>query len=143
VRREPSPPAAEGPSTEGITVRRNNLVSGDVSRDMENIINVNDQATFQREVLDSKVPVLVDFWASWCGPCKAVAPELQILADAYGEDLRVVKVDVDANSDIAATYGVQSIPTIALFKSGEWVKATVGAKRARVIEGDLGLPGVA
>jgi thioredoxin len=109
---------------------------------MGNIINVNDRSAFQREVLDSTVPVLVDFWASWCGPCKVVAPELQILADAYGDDLSVVKVDVDANTDIAEQYGIQSIPTIALFQSGEWVSATSGAKKARVIEGALGLPGV-
>ncbi|HVA53372.1 MAG TPA: thioredoxin [Acidimicrobiales bacterium] len=106
---------------------------------MGKIINISNRSSFQSEVLDSKVPVVVDFWAAWCGPCKVVAPELELLASAYGEDLRIVKVDVDANGDIAAEYGVQSIPTIALFKSGEWVAATVGAKRARVIEGDLGL----
>jgi len=109
---------------------------------METIFNVNGRSSFQSEVLDASVPVIVDFWASWCGPCKVVAPELELLAAAYGDDLRVVKVDVDANGDIAAEYGVQSIPTIALFRSGTWVAASVGAKRARVIEGDLGLPGV-
>lgn len=109
---------------------------------MTNIISIDSRASFQREVLESGVPVVVDFWAAWCGPCRAVAPELELLADAYGEDLRVVKVDVDANQDIAAEYGIQSIPTIALFRSGEWVAATLGAKRARVIEGDLGLASV-
>lgn len=107
---------------------------------MGKITSVNSRTAFQHEVLESDVPVVVDFWASWCGPCKVVAPELELLAVAYGDDLRVVKVDVDANQDIAQEYGVQSIPTIALFRSGEWVAATVGAKRARVIEGDLGLP---
>jgi thioredoxin len=110
---------------------------------MANIVNVNSRSSFQSEVLDSNVPVVVDFWAAWCGPCRAVAPELEILAEAYGEDVRVVKVDVDLNTDIAAEYGVQTIPTIALFRSGKWVAATVGAKRARVIEGDLGLASVA
>ncbi len=109
---------------------------------MGRIINISSRSSFQSEVLDSSVPVVVDFWAAWCGPCKFVAPELEILASAYGEGLRVVKVDIDANGDIAAEYGVQSIPTIALFKSGEWVAATVGAKRARVIEGDLGLTSI-
>jgi thioredoxin 1 len=110
---------------------------------MTNIINITDQSAFQREVLQSPVPVLVDFWAAWCGPCKLVAPELQILADAYGNDIRVVKVDVDAHTQIASAYGVQSIPTVALFREGEWVAASVGAKRARVIESELGLPGAA
>ena len=106
---------------------------------MGKIIDINSRAAFQRDVLEAEIPVIVDFWANWCGPCKVVAPELELLAKAYGEDLRIVKVDVDVNQDIAVEYGVQSIPTIALFRSGEWVAATVGAKRARVIEGDLGL----
>ncbi len=109
---------------------------------MGTITTVNGRADFQRDVIESSVPVVVDFWASWCGPCKVVAPELELLAAAYGDDLRVVKVDVDANSDIAAEYGVMSIPTIALFRSGEWVAASVGAKRARVIEGELGLASI-
>ena len=107
---------------------------------MTNIIHANDRQSFAREVLNSPVPVLVDFWAPWCGPCLQVAPEIEALAAAYGDDLRVVKVDVDLNSSVAADYSVQSIPTIGLFKSGKLVAQTHGAKKARVIEGDLGLP---
>jgi thioredoxin 1 len=107
---------------------------------MTTIIHANDRQTFDREVLHSPVPVLVDFWATWCGPCLQVAPEIETLAAAYGDDLRVVKVDVDLNSGVAADYSIQTIPTIGLFKSGQLVAQTHGAKRARVIEGDLGLP---
>ena len=106
---------------------------------MTNIINANDRQSFEREVLNSPVPVLVDFWATWCGPCLQVAPEIEALAAAYGDNLRVVKVDVDLNAGVAADYSIQSIPTIGLFKSGELVAETHGAKKARVIESDLGL----
>ena len=99
-----------------------------------------DRVSFDREVLNSPVPVLVEFWATWCGPCLQVAPEIEALAAAYGDDLRVVKVDVDLNSNVAANYSIQSIPTIELFKLGKMVAQTHGAKRARVIEGDLRLP---
>ncbi len=110
-----------------------------VSWGMTNIIHANDRQSFEREVLNSPVPVLVDFWATWCGPCLQVAPEIDALAAAYGDALRVVKVDVDLNSGVAADYSIQSIPTIGLFKSGTLVAQTHGAKKARVIEGDLGL----
>jgi thioredoxin 1 len=106
---------------------------------MTNIIHANDRQSFEREVLNSPVPVLVDFWATWCGPCLQVAPEIDALAAAYGDALRVVKVDVDLNSGVAADYSIQSIPTLGLFKSGTLVAQTHGAKKARVIEGDLGL----
>jgi thioredoxin len=106
---------------------------------MTNIIDITDADEFQRAVLNSPVPVVVDFWAEWCGPCSVVAPELAILAASYGEEIRVVKVDVDTHVDIAARYGVMSIPTIVLFRSGERVAASVGAKRARDLEEELGL----
>ncbi len=98
-----------------------------------------DDTTFDREVLESDVPVVVDFWASWCGPCRVVAPELEALAAEHGDELKVVKVDVDAAPTVAGRYGVQGIPTIALFRDGAQVAVTVGAKPRRAIEHDLGL----
>ena len=98
-----------------------------------------DDTTFDREVLASDVPVVVDFWAAWCGPCRVVAPELEALAVEHGDALKVVKVDVDAAPAVAGRYGIQGIPTIALFRDGQPVAASVGAKPRRAIEEDLGL----
>ena len=106
---------------------------------MTNIIHANDRQSFEREVLNSPVPVLVDFWATWCGPCLQVAPEIEVLAAAYGDALRVVKVDVDLNSSVAADYSIQSIPTIGLFEAGTLTAQTHGAKKADDIENDLSL----
>ncbi|HUY20985.1 MAG TPA: thioredoxin [Acidimicrobiales bacterium] len=106
---------------------------------MSTITHADDPATFDVEVLQATVPVVVDFWAAWCGPCRAVAPELEALAAAHGDSLKVVKVDVDANGSVAARYGIQGIPTVALFRDGEAVAASVGAKPRRQIEVDLGL----
>jgi thioredoxin 1 len=93
---------------------------------MSNTVEVTD-ATFQSEVLDSNVPVLVDFWAEWCGPCKMIAPVMAELASDYGGRLKVVKVDVDKNSAVAMQYRITSIPNLLFFKGGEKVDQVVGA----------------
>jgi thioredoxin 1 len=84
-------------------------------------------STFKEEVLDSKVPVLVDFWAPWCGPCRMVAPVVDEIATQYGEQLKVVKVNTDENPGIASEYGIRSIPTLMIFKGGVKVDMVVGA----------------
>jgi thioredoxin 1 len=98
-----------------------------------------DESSFHHEVLDSRVPVVVDFWAAWCGPCHRVAPELEALAENHGAAVKVVKVDVDAAPGIAQRYDVRGIPTIALFRDGQPVATSVGAKSRALIEADLGL----
>ncbi len=85
---------------------------------------------FGDEVLGSDVPVIVDFWAPWCGPCKMVGPELEKLSDTVGDKAKFVKVNVDENRQLAMEYGVMSIPTIAKFEGGEVVTQMVGARGA-------------
>lgn len=95
--------------------------------------------TFESEVLASEQPVIVDFWAPWCGPCRAVAPVLdQIAAERPGE-LTVVKVNVDEEPELAARFGISSIPAIVLFRDGEPVAGTVGARGRLQLEKALGL----
>lgn len=106
---------------------------------MATVFKADDQASFQREVLDSTVPVVVDFWAAWCGPCRAVGPEIEALAEQYGAAIKVVKVDVDANQAVSGRYGIRGIPTIGLFESGKLTKQVVGARPRHAIESELGL----
>ena len=89
-------------------------------------VNVNDK-NFKQEVLESTTPVLVDFWAEWCGPCLMVGPVVKEIAEEYTGKLKVCKVNVDEANSTAAKYQVMSIPTLAVFKNGEIVEKTVGA----------------
>ena len=94
-------------------------------------------ASFTADVLQSDKPVLVDFWAEWCGPCRQVAPILEEIADANGEKIAIVKLNVDENPQTAARYGVTSIPTMNVFQGGEVVKTIVGAKPKAMLLKDL------
>ena len=93
---------------------------------MANAVAVTD-ASFEQEVLKSSVPVLVDFWAAWCGPCKVIAPTVDQLAAEYAGKMKVVKLDVDANMEISSRYSVLNIPTLILFKGGLAVEKMIGA----------------
>ncbi|BAC88821.1 MAG: thioredoxin [Aphanocapsa lilacina HA4352-LM1] len=84
-------------------------------------------SNFKTEVLDSELPVLVDFWAPWCGPCRMVAPVVDEIAQQYSGKLKVVKVNTDENPQVASQYGIRSIPTLMVFKSGSKVDMVVGA----------------
>ena len=92
----------------------------------EHIVHVTD-ASFDSEVLGSELPVLVDFWAEWCGPCKMIAPVLNEIADEYAGKVKVCKVDVDANPDVPPKFGIRGIPTLILFKGGNAEATKVGA----------------
>ncbi|MGI5875762.1 MAG: thioredoxin [Dethiobacteria bacterium] len=91
-------------------------------------VNVNDD-NFQKEVLEAELPVLVDFWAPWCGPCRMVAPVLEDLALDYAEKIKVAKLNVDENPNSSSQYGIMSIPTMLLFKNGKLVETIVGFRR--------------
>ena len=100
----------------------------------EHIHHVTDD-TFEPEVLQSQVPVLVDYWAEWCGPCKMIAPVLEEIASAHGEAIQIAKLNVDDNPNIARRFDVMSIPTLLVFRDGEVQKRLVGAKgKAQLLE---------
>lgn len=90
------------------------------------VVHVTD-ATFDEEVLQSDVPVLVDYWAEWCGPCKMIAPVLEEVAEGYAGKVKVCKLDVDSNKEAAAKYGIRGIPTLMVFKDGDAAATKVGA----------------
>jgi thioredoxin 1 len=101
-------------------------------------INVT-EATFEHEVLQSETPVLVDFWAEWCGPCHAVSPVLEKIAEERNGELKLVKVNIDEEQGLSLRYGVMSIPTMILFKDGEPAAAAIGAQPKSALERSLGL----
>jgi thioredoxin 1 len=92
---------------------------------------------FQAEVIESEVPVLVDFWAPWCGPCRRVSPVVEEIASERGEALKVVKLNIDENQETAVKFNVMSIPTLMLFKHGEVAKTVIGAYPKKKLEEEL------
>jgi thioredoxin 1 len=100
------------------------------------ITEVNDN-NFQAEVLESEVPVLVDFWAPWCGPCRMVAPVVEEIASERAGELKVVKLNIDDNQQTAIAYDVMSIPTLILFSNGQVAKKVIGAYPKRKLEAEL------
>jgi len=99
----------------------------------KNVTSASD-ATFQAEVLNSPLPVLVDFWAPWCGPCRMVAPVVQELADEYAGRVKFVKLNTDENMETASSYGIMSIPTLGIFKNGKLIDGVVGAVPKRTLK---------
>jgi thioredoxin 1 len=97
------------------------------------------ESTFEQEVLQSDKPVLVDFWAEWCGPCHAVSPVLDRIVEERNGEIKLVKVNIDEEQELAMRFGVQSIPTMILFKDGQPAAATMGARPKGDIERQLGL----
>ena len=103
---------------------------------MVNVIEGTD-ANFEQEVLKSDIPVLVDFWAPWCGPCRMVGPVVEQLATQYEGKLKVVKVNTDENQTISMQYGIRSIPTLGIFKNGQVVDGVIGAQSKQALEAKI------
>ncbi|GLI27253.1 thioredoxin-1 [Agromyces rhizosphaerae] len=96
-----------------------------------------DQSSFEQEVINNEKTVMVDFWAEWCGPCRAVSPILDQIATEHAEKLDIVKLNVDENPELAMKYQITSIPAMKVFQQGEVVKTVIGAKPKPVLEADL------
>jgi len=94
---------------------------------MSNVVEVQNKEDFINEVINSEVPVLVDFWAEWCGPCKQLAPLVEDAAEEFKDKIKVCKMDVDSNRDTAAEYGIRSIPTLMIFSNSENIGTEIGA----------------
>jgi thioredoxin 1 len=105
----------------------------------DSMANTVTEQSFEEEVLQSDKPVIVDFWAEWCGPCHAVAPVLDRIVEERNGDLKLVKVNIDEQPALSQRYGVQSIPTMILFKNGEPAAAAIGAQPKPALEKALGL----
>jgi thioredoxin 1 len=103
-----------------------------MNQEQQSYVTLTDR-NFQREVIESQKPVLVDFWAPWCGPCQAMGPVIKELAEEFQSRAIVAKVDVDNNPEIAGRYGIQSIPTLMIFQNGEVVDQSVGTMPKKVL----------
>jgi thioredoxin len=112
-----------------VTNQRGDQMAGTVSEVTDN--------NFQAEVIESETPVLVDFWAPWCGPCRMVAPVVEEIANERGDQLKVVKLNIDDNQKTAIEFNVMSIPTLILFRNGQPAKTVIGAYPKRRLEAEL------
>ena len=101
---------------------------------MSNVIEIRDEESFNSDVLNSEKPVLVDFWAEWCGPCKQLSPTVEEIASENLDKIKVCKMDVDSNREIAARYGIRSIPSLIIFKNGEPAGTEIGALSKQQLE---------